>query len=165
MFVCVCVCVCMIWSLWWCRLSAAEAGATSTDRHRHHQKWPSHSNTQTHTNMHTNKHTCITVIILFPGFLGGLFFLNGPSDIFHTDHPALVQRRRATAVTLSLAHVLWLHKAIVLLMTLYSKQLSPGASALVALSFWDQPATLVSFNIQNKFFCHCFSNAATTSFE
>ena len=109
--------------------------------------------THTHTNMHTNIyiHTCITVIVLFPGFFGGLCFLNGPSDIFHTHHPALVQRRRSTAVTLALAHVLRLYKPIVFLMILYTKQLSPGGTALVARSFWHQPATLMSFNIQNKF--------------
>ena len=133
-----------------CATASAERAAAAHHHRRHHQKWPSHTNTQTHTNMHTNKHTCITVIILFPGFLGGLFFLNGPSDIFHTDHPALVQRRRSTAVTLALAHVLWLHKPIVFLMILYTKQLSPGATALVARSFWHQPATLVPYITQNK---------------
>ena len=61
---------------------------------------------------HTNKHTYIyiyimmdfwTLIVRFPGFLGGLCFLNGPLWYLNTHHPGQ-QRRHPSQLCLVVAH-------------------------------------------------------------
>ena len=146
--------------------AAARAGATAAAERAAIIK--SDHLTQTHTHRHTHKHAHKQTHMyhshhrLFWVFWGASFFCTAPLIFFTLISQAWSSGGHATAVAVSFSH---LHKAIVLLMTLYSKQVSPGASTLVAHRFWDQPASLVSFKIQNNIFCYWFSKTATTSFE